>query len=336
MKLVLGWVRLAAIALVLLALAAPARGLAAPAPLTRAASPAELIAAVNAYRAANGLEPYGVDGYLMGEAQSHSEYMASIKQCTHDRADGSGPGDHGISAENVACGINLSVEGAIYRQWVDPLHSATILGPDTGLVGAGMAVSGNMIFYTLAVKRLSGNFEYRPPAPTLEATLAPGSPTRTPVPTRPAISPLLTATPQDDGAIRHTIRYGQTLIAIAGAYGLTLDVLLAQNPHINAQSYFEGQVLIIRAAFTPTVTPSQTLTPRPPTRTPTSTRTATRTPAPTDTPTPLPSPTATPWLILPGGQAAGWNRPTLGYLVIGASALGVLLVLARGFLRVKR
>lgn len=301
-----------------------------------AGSPAALIEAVNAYRSANGLATYGLDGALMSAAQSHSEYMASIKTCTHQRADGSGPGAHGISAENVACGINLSVDTAIYVHWVDPVHSATILGPDTGLVGAGMAVAGDRVFYTLAVKRLSGDFTYRPPVMnTQPSTPAPGQtiqPSLTPDPLLAAAGPLLAATPQADGTLKHTIRYGQTLIAIAKIYGLSLDALLALNTNLDAKNpvYYEGQVLVIRLPFTPTATASQTLTPRPPTRTPT------RTATPVLSPTPTPTATATPWLRLPDGQGAGLNRPTLAYIVIIASAVGILVVLLRGFLKSKK
>ncbi len=299
-----------------------------------AGSPAALIEAVNAYRGANGLAAYTVDGGLMSEAQSHSDYMASIRTCTHQRADGSAPGDHGISAENVACGLNLSVDGAIYAQWTDPLHSATILGPDTGSVGAGMAVSGNNVYYTLAVRLGKGNFTYRPPAtPTKSGTSAPGQPTRTIDALLAGAGPLITATALDDGTVKHTIRYGQTLITIAQAYGITLDALLALNKNINPKNYHDGQVLIIRAAFTPTVTPSQTPTPRPPTRTPTLTRTPTRTATLVLSPTPTPTQTMTPWLRLPDGEEVGYNRQTLAVIAIATSVAGILAVLIRGFLK---
>ena len=130
----------------------------------QAGSAADLISQVNAYRAANGLEPYATDGGLMALAQSHSEYQASIRTCTHQRENGSGPDAYGISAENIACGNNLTVQGAIDGQWTDQLHTATMLGPASGLVGAGVAVADGMVYYTLAVKLISGDFNYNPPA----------------------------------------------------------------------------------------------------------------------------------------------------------------------------
>ena len=299
----------------------------------QAGSPAALIEAVNAYRSANGLAPYEVDGGLMSLAQGQSEYMASIQACTHQRADGSGPGDHGISAENVACGPNLSVEGAIFSQWTDPLHSATLLGPDTGLVGAGMALNGANVYYTLAVKRLTGDFTYRPP---LTPTSAPTLPGGTPGPTAtfgPAIIALTTVTAQPDGSIQHVIRYGQTLIAIAKAYGITLEQLYAANPRLNPKNpvYYAGQKLLIRAAST--LTPTASITPSlpPPTRTRVPTRTATRPPTLTATLTLTPTLGA----LEQTAERLGGPRRALAYLILLVSVLGLLLVFLRGFLRKK-
>ena len=299
----------------------------------QAGSAQALIDAVNAYRVSNGLEPYGVDGGLMSLAQTQSEYMASIQTCTHQRADGSSPGDHGISAENVACGLNLSVEGAIYSQWTDPLHSATLLGPDTGLVGAGMELSGSSVYYTLAVKRLSGEFTYRPPVkPTSVATLPGGTPGLTSSP-QPVIYAPATVTPQADGSIVHTIRYGQTLIGIAKAYGITLEQLYAANPKLNPKNpvYYEGQSLVIRVASTATPVPSPSASPRPPTRTPVPTRTATQVPSATPTITLSP----TPGLYDRAAASLGGPRRAAAYVIIFASVLGLLLVSLRGFLRKK-
>ena len=304
----------------------------------QAGSASALIQAVNAYRAANGLAGYDVDGGLMSEAQSQSNYMASIKSCTHARADGSGPGDHGISAENVACGINLSPEGAIFGQWTDALHSATILGPDTGLAGAGMAVTDGVVYYTLDVLRKSGDFTYRSPVVTQDSsTAAPGKPTATRGTPLPTISPLLTSTPNPDGSVKHTIRYGQNLIEIAKAYGVTLNTILAFNKFLDPTKpvYYENQVLLIRLAFTVTPTASITPSPRPPTRTPIPTRTATRVPTETLTPTPSLTPTSTPLFEMPDTRDPAGQRKLIGYIVVLASVVGILFVVARGFKRAK-
>jgi len=304
-----------------------------PPPVARAqaGTAADLIAAVNAYRASNGLAAYGVDSSLMSKAQSHSEYQASIQTCTHLRADGSGPGDHGISSENIACGMNLSVEGAIYVQWQDALHLATMLGPETGLVGAGVAMSGDTVYYTLDVKRLTGDFTYRPPKQATAETLLPGQSSSTPNPQMVVSGPLVTSTPQEDGSVQHTILYGQTLIQIAEAYGVTLNDLYAANKSLDPTKpvYYDGQTIVIRLPFTATPEPSATLTARPATRTPRPTRTATRVMTKTATSPVTPTPLAT------ETEADGpvIDRRILAFGVILASAIGLVFVVSRGFVK---
>lgn len=294
----------------------------------QAGSAADLIAAVNAYRAENGLAAYQVDSSLMSLAQAHSNYQASIKKCTHTRADGSGAGDHGISAENVACGTNLSVQGAIFRQWTDALHTATMLGPDTGLVGAGVAVADGVVYYTLDVKRLTGGFNRNlpTPPPNQVTSVTGGGIVKGTQPVQ--TNPLLTATPKADGAITHTIRLGQTLIEIAKVYGMTLDNLYDLNPWLDRQKpkYYEGQELVIRLAFTSTVTATITSTPLPPTRTPLPSRTATRLMSRTPTSTPTPAPLFSP----PTPEDMGSMRRTigLGFILVSLFGLGYVIIKA--------
>ncbi|MDX1437480.1 MAG: CAP domain-containing protein, partial [Anaerolineales bacterium] len=84
-------------------------------------SAADLIAAVNALRASNGLPPLQADSALMSIAQAHSNYQASIGSVTHTGAGGTRPRDRAAAAgygggatifvsENIAGGTNLSVE----------------------------------------------------------------------------------------------------------------------------------------------------------------------------------------------------------------------------------
>lgn len=299
----------------------------------QAGSASDLIAAVNAYRASNGLAAYTVDSSLMSEAQSHSEYQASIDTCTHQRADGSGPGDHGVSSENIACGMNMSVDGAIYVQWQDALHLATMLGPETGLVGAGMAISASgVVYYTLDVVRLTGDFEYRAPTqPTTEGNSANGSTIVTGPTDIPVYSgPFYTATPQEDGSVIHTIQYGQTLIQIAEAYGISLDDIYAANTSIDPTQpvYYEGDTLVIRFANTKTPVPSATLTPLPPTRTPRPTRTATVTRTATRSSSQA---AATITAVIVGKNEV--NQRWVAYAVILVSGLGFAVVVVKGFLK---
>ena len=295
----------------------------------------ELINAVNAYRAAQGKEPYGVDGTLMSLAQGHSEYQSQAQDCTHTRADGSGPGDHGISAENIACGRGLTVQYAVYGQWSDSLHTSTMLGPETGLVGAGMAVNGETVYYTLAVKRLSGDFNYIPP-PSTPVPGESGSPDPgggQPVSMVQQGNP--TSTPNEDGSIAHIIKYGETLVEIAERYGIPLADLISMNKLDPAKPvYYEGQVLLIRLAFTETPFMTATYTPRPPTRTPMPTRTPRPTRTATEPRTPAPTRTATrePLVQLPSMDDLGPARPLMAYAFIGISAVGLLVLVFTAFL----
>jgi len=316
-KLIRGYLGIAALVMaVLLTALTPAQGVGA-----QAGSASDLIAAVNAYRSTYGLAAYSIDGTLMSLAQAQSDYQASIGACTHLRADGSGPGDHGISAENVACGVGLSVQGAISGQWTDSVHTATLLGPDTGKVGAGAAVKGGSVYYTLDVVRLTGSFTAR----QAQQAGTPGTPAAT-------TAPIVTSTPNADGSIAHVVQYGETLIEIAQAYGITLAELYANNPGLDPKNpqYYAGQVLIIRPALTATPKVSPTQTPRPPTRTVRPSRTATQilpataTRGTTLTPV-VPTPT-------PAPQTLPLDDRTIGYGFIVVSAVGLVFVVIKGFI----
>ena len=305
-----------------------------------ATSPADLISGVNAYRASVGLEPYAVDGGLMALAQSHSDYQASIETCTHLRADGSGPGDYGISAENIACGQNLSVEGAIYNQWADQLHLSTMLGPTTGSVGAGMAVANGTVYYTLTVKRGSGEFSYTPPQ-NVEGSAqdqtgnTAGDTSAGSVNAASALQQAATNTPNADGSISHIVQYGETLVGIADFYGIPLSELIGINKlDPNNPAIYERQALLIRLAFTPTPFMTQTFTPRPPTRTPMPSRTPRPTRTATVYNTPLPTATATsePLIKIPSLDTLGPMRNVMAYAFIGISAVGLLVLIFTSFL----
>lgn len=287
----------------------------------QAGSAWDLIGAVNAYRAASGLEAYGTDGGLMALAQSHAEYQASIETCTHQRADGSGPSAYGISAENIACGQSLSVQDAIYYQWADNLHLATLIGPTAGLVGAGVAESNGTVYYTLAVKRLSGEFV------VAAQNDQPADPAAQSEPLQDIPSGMITSTPNSDGSISHIIQYGEALETIANAYGVPLNELISINRlDPNNPSIFAGQALLIRLAYTETPFITSTYTPRPPTRTPLPTRTPrpTRTITPVQSPIPTSTSTQPPLIAIPDIDEIGPARRSLSYAMFGLAALALI------------
>jgi uncharacterized protein YkwD len=253
----------------------------------------ELIDEVNRLRIDNGLPPYQVNDTLMGVAQGHSDYQASIGDVTHEGPGGSSPGDRAKAAgygggarifisENIAGGTSLSPQRAVELWQGDAPHLNTILSPNNQDAGAGVAVSGSFVYYTLNTAHISDD----PGVPPATAG--------TPGPAVTIVAPGVTSTPNPDGSIIHVVQYGQTLIWIANVYGVTVAYLKGING-LTGDEIFVGDRLIIQVAHTATPTGQQTATV---TRTPQPTKTASRTPtlvrasptsthlAPTNTPTP--------------------------------------------------
>ncbi len=274
-------------------------------------SPYDLIAAVNELRSANGLPAYEIDSNLMSFAQTHSDYMASIQTITHTRADGSMPRDYGI-VENIAGGTNLSLNYVIYTMWSDEAHWHTMVGISNGYIGAGVTDANGWTYYTIDIRRTSGGVGYTPPA---------GG---TPGATQPPLYPVYTVTPLPDGSIIHEVMSGQSLWAIAIAYGLKIADLLTLNQLPTNAVIYAGQKLIIQPSFTPTLSPTITTTPLPATRTPTPSSTP-RTPTVTPTFTPTATPTPKPFLGIQLSQEQ--SRRIFGIGLIAICGLGLLVVL---------
>jgi LysM repeat protein len=97
-------------------------------------------------------------------------------------------------------------------------------------------------------------------------------PDQTSTPTPLPLSPLQKLTPAADGKYYHTVTEGQTLVWIAGLYGISATDLMTWNNRNASSVIYPGERLLLQ------VTPPATNTP---------------TPAPA-TEAPLPSPTATP------------------------------------------
>jgi uncharacterized protein YkwD len=252
----------------------------------------ELITAVNALRSSKGLLPYQINPILMSLAQQHAEYMASIQMSTvHTDAQGRRPFQRALDAgylvagdlsqggwfsENVTGGQALSADQAV-QQWMgDAAHQGTMLSTVLQDVGAGVAVDGIAVYYCLDAALSTGGtpVAYTPPPPQF-------SPTPT----------LAVSTPNPDGSVVHIIQPGDTLLAIAIAYGVSLSDLYNLNSINEKTILIPGHKLTIQAAFTPT--------PTEPTGTPTLLSTVTLWPTASETLTSLPStptPPSTPGL----------------------------------------
>jgi LysM repeat protein len=209
----------------------------------------ELMNLINELRAGLGLAPYTVDPELMALAQAHSTYQASIHTSTHQHSDGQDPPDLGV-VENVAGGDigYLEPQAAVYEIWADPVHMRTMVGYAAGSMGVGIADDGITVYYTLEVR----------PAETAAKIPDPSALVTTPVPLTsvPFVS-LVTITPRSDGTIVHVVGYGQTLWAIALAYGVRIEQLRAwNNIPDGSNDIFAGQMLLVRPANLAPSTPT--------------------------------------------------------------------------------
>ena len=234
------------------------------APIRQSAS--QLIDAVNQFRAANGMDPLNVDPILMLVAQTQTDYNVSTGQLSHYGPDGSRPRDQAIAAgygggttvfisENIAMGTGLSTAGAVEMWTGDEPHLNTMLGQYYRDVGAGVGETDGATYFTLVTGYVAGGLSANSTVPAAGSrALIDGGP-----------QPVITVTPQPDGAIAHVVEEGQTLWTIAAVYGLDLAQLLSLNGMTEDSFVHPGDLVIIRAGSTatPTTPPSATPSPSP-------------------------------------------------------------------------
>jgi uncharacterized protein YkwD len=161
---------------------------------TAAPGPQALVDAINAERVKKNILPLKVHPILMSSAQGHAEYMASGGGITHYSADGSRPfqrhlalgyplaGDlsrGGFASENIVAGSGMTIEQAIASWYGDEPHTNTMISDKYTECGAGVAVSGSVIYYCFDVARSTT----AQPATTTQSTPASTSaPVSTPAP----------------------------------------------------------------------------------------------------------------------------------------------------------
>jgi LysM repeat protein len=300
-------------------------------------SPWDLISQTNVLRESYGYADLTVDGILMATAQSTAEIMASYQSCTHlasmgypnasarAMSAGYGGGATAFVTENIACGVSAFPD--LYSTyWADYEHLRPVNGPQAGLyihAGAGAAQdSTGKWYYVLQVGYTSGSYNASTAVPTLPggitATFGPTSDQR--------IFDIVTATANSDGSIIHVVQPGQTLWGIADTYKVDAAIIKALNG-MTVDTIYPNQKLIIRTAFTPTISPTITETPKP----------ATRTPRPTSTPLPptqtlIPSVTPTPTRapLFPEITFMQGNRRVLGFGIIIICAAGLVFLVLSG------
>ncbi|MCJ7625507.1 MAG: CAP domain-containing protein [Anaerolineaceae bacterium] len=299
----------------------------------------DLIAAVNQMRASLGLPALQTDGILMSIAQSHSDYQASIGYWTHEGPGGTRPRDRAIAAgfgggasvflsENVAVlNTSASFETLIYSTWSDAIHWNTMTNPNYTHAGAGVAVSGDEVYYTLDVGYIAGN-----PGGTYvpAATYTPGGPTAAATDSSSElIVPMMTSTPHEDGTVIHVVQPGQAFWSIAIAYGTTINAIIELN-NLDPSNpvVWAGDELLIQPSSEATIPPTSTITVKAPTRTPNPTQTP-RPPTATKIATLVFTPTSKP--LIPNMPDIQIERPTMGIAIIVTCGLGLLMVIITGF-----
>jgi len=211
----------------------------------------DVIAAVNQVRSANGLSPFEINGALMAAAQAHSDYQAATGSISHSGSGGSDPTSRAIAAgygggatvsvvENIYGGMNASPAQAVQWWQGDSLHLNTLLSTRHTEAGAGVSVSGGVVYYTLDVGSTSGSSSGSTGASVSSSAIAP-------VPAV-AFNPILIATANPDGSIVHVVQAGQSLWSIAASYKIVLADLLQLNGFSDATLIYPGQKVLIKSA----------------------------------------------------------------------------------------
>ncbi len=250
--------------------------LAAPQPTQAQAGTAwEVLAEINAYRAANGLAPLVENQYLNISSQNHVNWMAETGIYSHTGIDGSTSTERAIAAgygggssvrvtENWARGPGMTASEVVYQSWAtSDIHNSQMLSTSYNEFGAGVALDGDgMTVYVVNFGVVLGS-SVEPQTTTAPST----GPSSTPA---PIIQPITTSTPNSDGSVIHIVQYGETLWTIVEAYNINMPDLLALNGLTEEDAIFpDQQLLIIPASIEVKETPETTGTPGEVTSTPT-------------------------------------------------------------------
>lgn len=289
-------------------------------------SAAELISLVNSLRTGvYGLPALIEDPILDSTASSTAYQMAMNGVCAHlggarERiaAAGFGGGATIFATENMACAASATIDN-IRQWWSDDLHMYPMEKASYTHIGAGTYTASTGITYYVvhAAYVAGGSNNYTSSSGSSSSAAATADLSN-------YVQPVVTATPNSDGDIYHTVLFGQSLYAIATWYGVTVGKIKELN-RMTSDTIYEGQKLLISIKPTPSITPTRTATVPQPTRTPTATKSP-LTPMPTITV----SPTAAPDI---GIALKTINRQYLGLGLLVISAIGFLVVLFKAFLK---
>jgi uncharacterized protein YkwD len=241
-------------------------GVTAAALPAEAASPVELVAAVNNLRLAYGLPTLNIDPILTQTAQSQADaLLATGGAVGHTRPNGITftqqllmlgyplSGDlslGGYRSENFIFGYQLSAVDAVEAWRGDEPHLNTMISPNRSDIGAGVAASADgAVYYVIdtALRTASGQ-------PQSDANLyLPGGISGTPDPAAAVnqyIVPVSIATARPDGDVYHIVQYGQTLWSIAIGYGTKIDQIRTLNHLGSGTTVYPNQLLLVKQGAT--------------------------------------------------------------------------------------
>jgi uncharacterized protein YkwD len=221
----------------------------------------ELIQRVNQLRASYGQTPYQVDPILMSVAQAQASWSAANNNTSHLGPAGTGPderakaagyggGEDSFAVENVDVGtISIHTPELVVNMWQgDYGHLTAMISPKYQHIGVGYAEGDVMSWYVMTVgwtgsegKSVTGVEGYQSPD-IVSGNVQP-------------LYQIITATPDESGAVYHQVQSGQTAWKIAEDYGINLYELLNQN-NLDYESIIKpGDLLLIHPPATQTTTP---------------------------------------------------------------------------------
>jgi len=238
--------------------------------LFQAASPYDLINAVNALRASYGLAPYTISPILMATAQAHADYMAATGNVSHTGLGGSTVTERllaagyplagdlslgGFRSENITAGSESKTAQDAVNQWAgDAPHLTTMISPNLTEIGAGVSVNNGRVYFVIDCALPTTNGIPQQAAGTLVADAS------TVVPSGGVIIPVAVATPNSDGDVIHEVKAGQSLWQIAISYETKIDEIKRLN-NLYDNSIYPGSRLLIKkgVVVSPTI-PAETIT----------------------------------------------------------------------------
>lgn len=221
----------------------------------------DVIASVNSLRASRGLPAYNENSILMQIAQSQADYLASTGGANgHTGPGGTRPIDRAIAAgypvsggffsENWLGQPNYSAYEAVSAWMGDAPHQNTMLSQNLADIGAGVAASGDIVYFVIDCG-LAANSQINTPSAGGGTVIVVSGTAMT---QDNRIAAAIVSTPDAKGNIYHIVQPGQTLWQIALAYKTTIETIKQKN-HLSSTDIYVGQKLFIALAATQTPVP---------------------------------------------------------------------------------